>query len=183
MEGWQISGITQWQTGNPLNVTTTSTFTGTSGVLHPNLLRPVNYVKTKSSATRERWFTPDLCTNTLTNTSTCVFQALSTGFGNLSRNALVGPGFSDTDFSIEKNTTIFEGLKFQIRADAFDIFNHASFGNPNTSIGVTTTAPTAANPNPTIAANPNFGLISATRFAVGDLGSSRQLQIVGKLIF
>ncbi len=183
VEGWQISGITQWQTGNPLNVTTTSTFTGTSGVLHPNLLRPVNYVKTKSSATRERWFTPDLCTNTLTNTSTCVFQALSTGFGNLSRNALVGPGFSDTDFSIEKNTTIFEGLKFQIRADAFDIFNHASFGNPNTSIGVTTTAPTAANPNPTIAANPNFGLISATRFAVGDLGSSRQLQIVGKLIF
>ncbi len=183
VEGWQISGITQWQTGNPLNVTTTSTFTGTSGVLHPNLLRPVNYVKTKASATRERWFTPDLCTNNLTDTSTCVFQAVSTGFGNLSRNALVGPGFSDTDFSIEKNTTIFEGLKFQLRADAFDIFNHASFANPNTSIGVTTTAPTAANPNPTIAANPNFGLISATRFAVGDLGSSRQLQIVGKFIF
>ena len=183
VEGWQLSGITQWQTGNPLNVTTTSTFTGTSSVLHPNLLAPVQYPKTKSSATRVRWIAPNICTNTLTALSTCTFQAVSTGFGNLSRNALVGPGFSDTDFSITKNTRLFEGLQFQLRADAFDIFNHASFGNPNTSIGVTTTAPTAANPNPTVTANPNFGLISSTRFAVGDLGSSRQLQIVGKFIF
>jgi hypothetical protein len=183
VQGWQLSGITQWQTGNPLNVTTTSTFTGTSGVLHPNLLSPVQYPKSKASATRVRWIAPNICTNTLTDTSTCTFQAVSTGFGNLSRNALVGPGFSDTDFSITKNTDLFEGLKFQIRVDAFDIFNHASFGNPNTSIGVTTTAPTAANPNPTITANSSFGLISATRFAVGDLGSSRQLQIVGKFIF
>lgn len=181
--GWQLSGVTQWQTGNPLNVTTTSTFTGTSGVLHPNLLAPVNYPKTKASATRVRWIAPSICTNTLTDTAGCTFQAVSTGFGNLSRNSLVGPGFANTDFSIEKNTTIVEGLKFQLRVDAFDILNHASFGNPNTSIGVTTTAPTAANPNPTVAANPNFGLISATRFAVGDVGSSRQLQIVGKFIF
>lgn len=184
VEGWQLSGITQWQTGNPLNVTTTSTYTGTSGVLHPNLLRPVNYVKTKSSATRERWFTADVCTNDF-NLGTCTFQALSNdrGFGNLGRNALVGPGFSDTDFSIEKNTRITEGLKLQLRVDAFDIFNHASFGNPNTALAVTNTAPTTANPNPTATANPNFGLITATRFAVGDLGSSRQLQLVGKFIF
>ena len=183
VEGWQISGVTQWQTGNPLNVTTTSTFTGTSGVLHPNLLRPVTYVKTKASATRERWFNADVCTNTITPTTNCTFQALSTGFGNLSRNALVGPGFADTDFSIEKNTKIFEGLRFQLRADAFDILNHASFGNPTTNLAVTTTAPTAANPNPTVTANPSFGTITATRFAVGDVGSSRQLQIVGKFIF
>jgi hypothetical protein len=183
VEGWQLSGITQWQTGNPLNITTTSTFTGTSGVLHPNLLAPVQYPKTKASATRERWITPNICTNTLTPISACTFQALSTGFGNLSRNALVGPGFSDTDFSVTKNTRLMEGLQFQLRVDAFDIFNHASFGNPNTSLGVTTTAPTAANPNPTLTANSNFGLISSTRFAVGDLGSSRQLQIVGKFIF
>ena len=183
VEGWQISGITQFQTGNPLNVTTTSTFTGTSGVLHPNLVGPVVYTRSKASATRVRWIAPNLCTNSTTTLNGCTFQALSTGFGNLSRNALVGPRFSDTDFSIEKNTAVFENLRFQFRVDAFDIFNHASFGNPNTSIGVTTTAPTAANPNPTVSANPNFGLISSTRFAVGDLGSSRQLQIVGKIIF
>ena len=180
--GWQLSGISQWQTGNPLNVTTTSVFTGTSGVIHPNLLLPVQYQKTLASATTVRWLPADTCTNTIT-TPSCVFQAVSTGFGNLSRNALRGPGFADTDFSIEKNTSITERVKFQLRADAFDIFNHPSFGNPSTSITLTTTAASAANPTPTVAGNPSFGLISATRFPVGDLGSSRQLQIIGKIIF
>jgi hypothetical protein len=69
---------------------------------------------------------------------------------------------------VEKNTAITERLKFQLRADAFDVVNHASFGNPGTSAVVGSTT---------------FGVISSTRFAVGDLGSSRQLQIVGKLIF
>ncbi|NUQ30758.1 MAG: TonB-dependent receptor [Acidobacteriaceae bacterium] len=163
VEGWQLSGISQWQTGNPLNVTTTSTFTGTANVLHPNLLAPVQYGLTRPSATTVQWFNPATCT---TATTGCIFQLPSTGFGNLARNALRGPGFADTDFSIEKNTTIYEAVKFQLRVDAFDIFNHPSFGNPTTSANSST-----------------FGIISSTRFPVGDLGSSRQLQIVGKIIF
>ncbi|AFL87586.1 hypothetical protein Terro_1277 [Terriglobus roseus DSM 18391] len=164
VEGWQLSGIAQWQSGNPLNVTTTSTFTGTSGVLHPNLLRPVDYVKTKASAGSVQWFNAATCTGAAT--AGCTFQIPTTGFGNLSRNSLVGPGFSDVDFSIEKNTTIVEGVKFQVRADAFDIFNHPNFGNPVTS-----------------ANSASFGLITSTRFPTGDSGSSRQLQIIGKIIF
>jgi hypothetical protein len=163
VEGWQLSGISQWQTGNPLNITTTSTFTGTANVLHPNLLAPVQYGLTRPSNVTVRWFNPATCT---TVTPGCIFQLPSTGFGNLSRNGLHGPGFADTDFSIEKNTTIYEAVKFQFRVDAFDIFNHPSFGNPTTSANSTT-----------------FGIISSTRFPVGDLGSSRQLQIVGKIIF
>lgn len=161
--GWQLSGISQWQTGNPLNITTTSTFTGTSGVLHPNLLQPVQYVKTKPTNTTVLWFTPSTCA---TATAGCTFQIPATGFGNMTRNSLVGPGFADTDISVEKNTVITEAVKFQLRVDAFDIFNHASFGNPVTSANSTT-----------------LGIISSTRFPVGDLGSSRQLQIVGKIIF
>jgi hypothetical protein len=178
VEGWQLSGISQWQTGNPLNITTASTFTGTANVLHPNLLQPVQYQKTRPSATTVRWLGADLCINGAV-TPTCVYQALTTtaGFGNLSRNALVGPGFADTDFSIEKNTAITEQVKFQFRVDAFDIFNHPSFGNPSTTIALPGLGQT------TITANPSFGLISGTRFQVGDLGSSRQLQIVGKIIF
>ena len=165
IEGWQLSGIEQYQTGNPLNVTqATSTFTGTTGVVHPNLVAPVQYLKTKVSATGVQWFNPATCTAL---TAGCIFQFPTAGtYGNLSRNALVGPGFTDTDFSIEKNTAITEGLKFQIRADAFDIFNHANFGNPSLSGN-----------------SSSFGLITATRFATGDSGSSRQLQIVGKFIF
>jgi hypothetical protein len=167
--GWQISGITQWQTGNPLNVTqNTTTFTGSTGVAHPNRLAPYQYLKTKTSATTVQWFNPATCTATAV-TAGCIYQLpAANAFGNISRNSMVGPGFADTDISLEKNTKIFEGLNFQFRADAFDVFNHASFGNPGTSAATTSTS---------------FGVISSTRFAVGDLGSSRQLQFVGKFIF
>ena len=169
IDGWQLSGIAQWQTGNPLNITqTATTFTGSTGVAHPNRVGTVSYPKTKTSATTVQWFNPTTCA-AFTVTPGCVFQLpVGNAFGNVSRNSLVGPGFSDIDISLEKNTTIFEGLKFQFRADAFDVFNHASFGNPGTSAAVTSTS---------------FGVVSSTRFAVGDLGSSRQLQLVGKLIF
>jgi hypothetical protein len=169
VEGWQLSGITQWQTGNPLNITQTSTtFTGTTGVAHPNLLAPVQYLNTKTTNNTVQWFNASTCAAPAT-TAGCIYQLpTASSFGNIGRNSMVGPGFADTDISITKNTTIFEGLKFQFRADAFDVFNHASFGNPGTSAAVNSTS---------------FGVISATRFAVGDLGSSRQLQLVGKLIF
>ena len=171
VEGFKLTGIAQWQTGNPLNVTTTSTFTGTANVLHPNLLAPVTYPRAKSSATAVQWFSNSVCTQ-LATTAGCVFQIPTTGFGNLSRNALRGPGFSDIDVSLEKDTKIHENLNFQIRLDAFDVVNHASFGNPNTNAVVP-----AAN------TTSNFGIISATRFPVGDLGSSRQLQVAAKIVF
>ncbi len=169
VSGWQVSGITQWQTGNPLNITqTSSTFTGSTGVAHPNLLAPYQYLKTKTSSTTVQWFNAATCTATVV-TAGCIYQLpAATAFGNISRNSMVGPGLADTDVSLEKNTKIFEGLNFQFRADAFDVFNHASFGNPGTSAAVSSSS---------------FGVISSTRFAVGDLGSSRQLQFVGKLIF
>jgi hypothetical protein len=50
--------------------------------------------------------------------------------------------------------------------DAFDILNHPNFAQPS---GNTTSS--------------TFGQISATRFAVSDGGSSRQLQFSGKFIF
>ena len=90
VEGFRLTGITQYQTGNPLNITTTSTFTGISGTLHPNLIAPVPYVKAKTSATTVQWFSNSVCTQAAT-TAGCVFQIPTTGFGNLARNALTGP--------------------------------------------------------------------------------------------
>ena len=167
VEGFVLTGIAQWQTGNPLNIVTTSTYTGVSGVLHPNLIAPVPYLKTKTSRTAVQWFSNSVCTQAAT-TPGCVFQIPTTGFGNLSRNALVGPGFADVDVSLEKNTKIKENMNFQIRLDAFDVANHASFSNPGTVAAVGSTA---------------FGTITQTRFPVGDLGSSRQLQVAAKFTF
>jgi hypothetical protein len=84
----------------------------------------------------------------------------------MQRNAITGPGFADVDLSGQKDTKIFEGLNFQLRADAFDILNHPNFGQPSGNVQSST-----------------FGQISATRFAISDGGSSRQLQISAKFIF
>jgi hypothetical protein len=56
----------------------------------------------------------------------------------------------------------------QFRAEVFDIFNHANFGQP-----VRVAVPGSAT----------FGTITNTRFPTGDSGSSRQIQFAMKFIF
>jgi hypothetical protein len=174
IEGFQVSGIEQWQTGNPLNITTGSTYTGTAGVQHPTLLGPVKYAKQYVSNT-VYWFTPGGTTGTpggtvCTNPANagCEFYAPASGFGNMGRNGATGPGFADTDVSLSKLTRITERTAFQLKVDIFDVFNHPSFSNPGT----------LATQN-----SASFGVINSTRFPVGDLGSSRQLQLSGKITF
>ena len=161
--GFRLSGIEQWQTGNPVNVTNTSTFTGVSGLIHPNQVGTV--IKTKIETTSVvTFFQAPVCTTVIT--ATCVFQNTTNSFGNVRRNSITGPGFSNLDLSLEKNTKLSERLNLQLRVDAFDVANHPSFANPS---GSTTST--------------SFGQSTATRFPVADSGSSRQLQLVGKVTF
>jgi hypothetical protein len=51
-------------------------------------------------------------------------------YGNLGRNALVGPTYKQWDFAIYKDTAITERLKAQFRAEFFNILNHPNFANP-----------------------------------------------------
>ena len=104
-----------------------------------------------------------------TLTAGCAFYAQPAGFGTLHRNALTGPGFADADVSLEKTTRIAEQTALILRIDAFDLLNHVNFANP-------TLAATGA-------ATSTFGQISATRTAVGDAGSSRQLQFAMRFEF
>jgi len=50
----------------------------------------------------------------------------------------------------------------------FDIFNHANFGQPGRTAQV---------------GSATFGVITGTRFATGDSGSSRQIQFAMKFLF
>jgi hypothetical protein len=164
-EGWQVSLIEQLQTGNPLNFRTTNTsFTG-SALLRPNVTGPV-----------ETGFTPALngsATSVTYIQNPTVLVDQGKAFGNLGRNAITGPGFSNLDFALVKNTTIIgERFRVQFRIDAFDLLNQVNFTNPSLSVPVT---------SPAI---PTLGVISlGTRFPAGDGGSSRQIQAVIKLIF
>ncbi len=56
--------------------------------------------------------------------------------GSFPRNGLRGPGFINTDLSLSKHLLFFrEKIDTELRADAFNIFNHTNFANPNTNIG------------------------------------------------
>jgi len=148
-EGWELAAIVQMQSGNPVNiVTTNSTVNGVANTLRPDVNGPVAIL-----GRVDRWF------------DTSAFTAVAR-FGNLGRNVIIGPGFSNVDFSVIKNTQLDENLELQFRAEVFDLLNHASFGQPGRVVGSAT-----------------FGQIINTRFPTGDSGSSRQLQFALKLIF
>ena len=167
IEGIRLSTIVQYQTGNPVNLFNTSTFTGVSGVIRPNLVGAIVTQKVQQPlATNVSFIQSAVCNTTTAVFPNCSFQNTSNSLGNMSRDKIFGPGFADIDLSAEKDTRIFESLNFKLRIDAFDILNHPNFAQPS---GNTTSS--------------TFGQISATRFAISDGGSSRQLQLSGKFVF
>ena len=170
-DGWQIANITQIQSGNPFSVNTTSTYNGTGITMRPNLVGSYTIHRSQLANGSVLYLNALGCSqNALT--SACTFFAPTSGFGNFRRNALIGPGFADSDISVQKSTKLAESVNLVVRADAFDFLNHASFNQPTSSIS--TSGTTAAT---------TFGQISSTRLPVGDLGSSRQLQFALKLLF
>jgi len=137
------------QSGNPANIVTGNvTVNGVANTLRPDVNGPVDII-----GSVDRWFD--------TNAFTAVAR-----FGNLGRNVIIGPGFSNIDFSVLKNTRLNEKLTFQFRTEVFDLFNHANFGQPGRVVGTA-----------------SFGRITNTRFPTGDSGSSRQIQFAAKLMF
>jgi hypothetical protein len=149
ISGWQLATIVQSQSGNPVNlITTNNTVNGVANTLRPDVVGPVGTI-----GTVEQWF------------NIAAFNPVAR-FGNLGRNVIIGPSFNNVDFSIVKNTRFNESTNLQFRAEVFDVFNHASFGQPGRVVGSAT-----------------FGRIINTRFPTGDSGSSRQLQFAVKLSY
>jgi hypothetical protein len=141
-DGWRVAAVYQGQSGNPLNVVTSnSTVNGTANTLRPDLTGPIRLLEQP-----DEWF------------DTSAFTAVDR-FGNLSRNAIVGPRFDNLDVSIGKTMRI-GPVTTELRADVFNVLNHTNFGQPGTVVG-----------------SPNFGRITNTRLPSGDVGSSRQIQL------
>ena len=60
------------------------------------------------------------------------FATPTTAFSNQKRNLLRGPGFFDSDFSINKNFRLTERMALGIGANFYNVFNHPNFQNPST---------------------------------------------------
>ncbi len=66
--------------------------------------------------------------------------------GNANRRFFHGPGLNNWDMILQKNFNFTESKIVEFRAEAFNIFNHAQFQNPQGSIdSVTFGQVTAAN--------------------------------------
>ncbi len=50
--------------------------------------------------------------------------------GGIGRNTLRAQRLTNVDFGIIKNTRITENVRFQIRADMFNVLNHRNYGVP-----------------------------------------------------
>jgi len=76
-------------------------------------------------------------------------------FGNANRRFFHGPGINNTDFGITKIIPVTEAKSFEIRAEFFNVFNHAQFTNPSGDIS------SSSFGNVTNARDPRIGQLSA----------------------
>ncbi len=122
--GWEVSGVLYFNTGTPNTITTLAgTDPSGLGILgssaaspRPNMVCDPNQ---NAPRTRFQWFN-----------ASC-FSNVPTGVhlpGNAGRGVAEGPGFERVDLAIFKNVTFKERIRFQLRGEATNAFNHA---NPN----------------------------------------------------
>ncbi|MGH9404917.1 MAG: carboxypeptidase regulatory-like domain-containing protein [Terriglobia bacterium] len=149
-DGWQISGITTFQSGFPLDVVDSSfpsltssyytyyTYGGGSAWDVPNVAGPAQYLNPRTNPTN-LWFSPS------------GFSAPAIGTeGNAGRDLLRGPGRNNFDFALEKETQITESKRIELRFEFFNLFNHTQF-DPG---GITTDFNSAAFGTETAAFDP-----------------------------
>lgn len=127
LAGWQVGGVLAASTGAPftpviggdalglqstdptIDVPDLLPIAGCGSLVNPG--NPSSYIKTQCFA----------------------FPIPSTRRGNLGRNTLIGPGLLSFDLSLIKNTyikRISDSFNLQLRAEFFNVFNHANFAPP-----------------------------------------------------
>jgi hypothetical protein len=122
ISGWQLAGISSFQSGQPFSVTYTapgSQVYGASGRAD-RIPGVALYPEHKTNA---EWFNP------------AAFAAPAPyTFGNSGYNMLWGPRYQNWDMNLEKNTMIGERYKLQLRGEVFNVFNHPNFSVPSAAI-------------------------------------------------
>ena len=67
-----------------------------------------------------------------------ICEPASGGRGNAARGYLYGPGFWNADLAFSRNLTVGgAGRRVELRVEAFNLFNHVNWGNPNVTVGNT----------------------------------------------
>ncbi len=128
--GWRVSSLFQWHGGVPFTPVIQSSVAGgidpgltpsfgAGSTLYPDLIGDPKV----SSPSHAMWFNPAAFANPAPGT-----------FGDARRNTLIGPGFANVNLSIAKEFPLHESITLEIRADAYNIFNHINWGNPDANV-------------------------------------------------
>jgi hypothetical protein len=122
--GWQVSGIWNWQSGFPLNITSGEDNSGTEvGNDQADVVSKPQYTTGPRGDRIAKWFTTDSFASNRPET-----------FGTAGRNILIGPGTFNMDFSANKYFKFTERWKLQYRAELFNALNHTQLNNPGTTV-------------------------------------------------
>lgn len=158
--GWELSGITRFSTGLPVTLTNYSdtSLWGTQSNGVNNL--PVDEPSVQAGSL-ELNHNPR---NGQPYFNTALFSVPAVGDpGNARRRFFSGPGMDNYDMSLQKNLSLSQTHTLELRAEAFNVFNHAQFCGPQ-----------AVNGN--ITDNSEFGQVVSA-------ASPRLVQLAAKLVF
>ena len=127
-DGWQLAGVTQFQSGQPFTVVTGIDTNGNGGGGdRPNLASgSLTGTEGNKEFTNDGNYEVPLGSN-----GRPLLYSLGNGTGE--RNAERGAGFWRSDLSLLKRFQ-FDRVWLTLRADALNVFNQDSYGNPITSL-------------------------------------------------
>jgi len=122
LDGWEISGITQFQSGFPVHIQDGNDHELTSSIDFsaagtPDLIAPFHKLDPRNNPTHLVFDPTSFADPALGN------------FGTARRTICCGPGLNNSDFSVQKEFPLNESKRFEFRWDIFNIFNHTHFFN------------------------------------------------------
>jgi hypothetical protein len=127
--GWQLAGVGTARSGLPLNITISRAATAlpdqNNGSQRPNIVFGQSLYP--SNQLLSTWLNP------------AAFSIPASGtWGNAGRNLVRAPGHWQMDAALEKRVQFRERLGIAFRAEAFNVFNVAQYGNPVVNLSSST---------------------------------------------
>lgn len=123
--GWRLSGVHTIETGEPFTPT----------VANAPLLNDPDFAQVRADVVGN-WNVANPNANEWFNPAAFSEPQQPYRQGTAGRNSLRGPRLWESDLSLSKNLLSRERLKLDLRADAFNVFNHPNLALPNSTIDV-----------------------------------------------
>ncbi|MGD0570995.1 MAG: carboxypeptidase regulatory-like domain-containing protein [Candidatus Sulfotelmatobacter sp.] len=129
LDDWSVSGITTYQTGFPIRITSESDNELMNSFDfelpgEPNQVGPFTWQRPQGNG--NYYF------NTPASQTSIFSEAGIFGYvGSAPRTICCGPGISETDFAVVKLIPLNERMHMEFRAETFNVFNHTQFYNPD----------------------------------------------------